>query len=325
MIISLIIPVFNSEKYLFDCLGSVFKQMNKDVELIIINDGSNDSSDSLINCFEKKLPYQLRDNFISIRQKNKGVSYCRNLGISLSKGRYIAFLDADDTLEENFFEKIISQININHPDIIQFNFNFWSNKKVKSGIDLKSGLKETSFELFLEVFNWNSWYPWSRVYKKELFSNHQFPIGYTFEDPAVIPFLFLKSKTIFILDEYLYNYRDNPSSITRGVNKEKIYKNMISLDCLLSTYLAQNHILFKVCFIHFFRIYLDYCFKYGGVKSLREGWSEYSCYYYNISRKNTKIIQSKAGRLFICVSFLSYFSYFIVKFASNVMSFLKNK
>lgn len=321
MILSLIIPFYNCELYILEAIESFLNQCVDNVEIILIDDGSTDRSLEILN----NKVNNSRKNIRIVSQENKGVSAARNLGIDLALGEYIAFLDADDTLEPDFFEKIVKQIKLYNPDIIQFNFNFWNDKKRKSGIKLTQGMQKTSFELLLNIFNFNSWYPWSRVYKKELFFDTSFPVGHTFEDPAVIPFLFIKSKNILILDDYLYNYRENVASITRSTEKEKVYKNMLSLDYLLSVYCSQNNILFKVCFIHFFRIYLDYCFMFGGLSSLKDGWSKYSHYYYEISKKYNDLINSKAGKLFILMKCFSYFSYFFVKSSSAFLNFLKKR
>ncbi|MDY6484736.1 glycosyltransferase family 2 protein [Acinetobacter faecalis] len=324
MYISLIIPVFNAELYLSECLDSIYEQITDEIEIIIVNDGSVDSSCFIIDKFLKKLSDDLKANVIYVEQENKGVSAARNLAIELASGDYIAFLDADDTLESNFFKKIIPQIKFYHPDIIQFNFNYLSCKKIKSGLILKDSIQENSFDFLLKIFNFNSWYPWARVYNKELFSNNLFPVGYTFEDPAVVPFLFIKAKNTLILSDCLYNYRENLSSITRSTEKHKIHKNLISLDYLLSIYCSQDNILFKVCFIHFFRIYLDYCFMNGGVNGLKDGWKKYGDHYFKISKNHKHLIKNKAGRLFIFIRYFSFFSYFIMKASSKIITFLKN-
>ncbi|MDM1269000.1 glycosyltransferase family 2 protein [Acinetobacter indicus] len=316
---SIIIPFYNCEGYISETLESLLNQYTNEVEVILINDGSNDNSLNIVNNFIK----HSKVNVSIVTQKNAGVSSARNLGIKLASGQYIGFLDSDDTLEPLYFEKIIQAIKKNEPDIVQFNFNYWGSNKYKSGINLHNGVYENSSNLLLEVFNWNSWYPWSRVYKREIFSDISFPLGFTFEDPAVVPFLFIKSKKILILDEYLYNYRENLSSITRGKDKEKIYKNMLSLENLLTIYCKQENDLFKICFVHFFRIYLDYCFLVDGLLGLKRGWSKYKAYYFEIAEKDKYLIKSKAGKLFISVKYLSYFSYFVMKVASNTMNFLK--
>lgn len=319
MILSIIIPFYNCESYISETLESLLNQCTNEIEVILINDGSNDNSLNIVNNYIK----YSKTNVSVVTKKNAGVSSARNLGIKLSSGQYIGFLDSDDTLEPLYFEKIIQAIKTNESDIVQFNFNYWDSNKYKSGIKLNSGVYQTSSNLLLEVFNWNSWYPWSRVYKRDLFLDISFPLGFTFEDPAVIPFLFIKSKKILILNDYLYNYRENLSSITRGKDKEKIYNNMLSLDNLLNIYCKQENDLFKICFMHFFRIYLDYCFLVDGLSGLKVGWDKYKDYYFEIAEKDKDLIKSKAGRLFISVNYFSYFSYFVMKISSNTMNLLK--
>lgn len=201
MILSIIIPVYNVEKFIFTTLQSVFNNLQKNIEVIIINDGSHDTSLEIITDYIKKLSSDKKVYVNIINQKNEGISYTRNKGISLAKGDYIAFLDSDDVLAQNYFDRIIPILKNHAPDILQFDFSLFKKsheEDINSGLRMKSiGLKETSENIFLEVFNYNSWYPWSRIYKRELFNDIKFPLGYTFEDPAIIPFIFLKAKNIF--------------------------------------------------------------------------------------------------------------------------------
>jgi glycosyltransferase involved in cell wall biosynthesis len=316
MILSLIIPVYNVEKFIYSTLKSVFYNIKDDIEVIIIDDGSVDKS----LCKIKKITENLESNiFITlISQKNMGISYTRNKGISIAKGEYISFLDSDDILSEEYFKKIIPILKEHSPDIIQFDFNLFkksAKEKINSGLRMKSfGLKESSKHILLEVFNYNSWYPWSRIYKRKLFNNIEFPLGYNFEDPAIIPFIFLKAKKVYFLNKPLYYYRINDSSITRSKSIESLSRNVISLEYLLDNYIKNynNNFLFSICFLHFFRIYLDYCYKSGGFNYLKKGWDKYS-YFMDICYNNKELLDNKAGSIFLKIRFLGSWSYFIMR------------
>ena len=99
--LSIIVPIYNVEKYLPRCIESILNQTFKDFELILVNDGSTDSSYEILKEYENKY-----DNFRVINQKNGGLSAAKNAGIKIAKGEYIAFLDSDDYLDKNFLETL---------------------------------------------------------------------------------------------------------------------------------------------------------------------------------------------------------------------------
>lgn len=111
--ISIIIPVFNSEKYLEECLNSIYIQTYKDIEIILINDGSTDKSIDIINKYKNKF-----EKFIYLEQENKGASEARNLGVKYSSGEYLLFIDADDYIEKKSLEMIYQKANSTDSDII---------------------------------------------------------------------------------------------------------------------------------------------------------------------------------------------------------------
>ena len=111
MELSFIVPVYNTEKYLEECISSIISQMTDRCELIIIDDGSTDSSGLLCDTF---LNYK---NVSVMHNRNSGPSYSRNMGIQLAKGRYVSFVDSDDLLNENSVSNILNWISTNNEDI----------------------------------------------------------------------------------------------------------------------------------------------------------------------------------------------------------------
>ena len=125
--ISVIVPVYNSEKYLKICFTSLLSQTIKDIEIIVINDGSQDNSDSIIRKYVKKYPSLFK--YIN-NKENKGLGYVRNLGIEKSSKKYIAFVDSDDYIEPNMFEKMVEECEKKDADVCECNFVWeWPNKQ----------------------------------------------------------------------------------------------------------------------------------------------------------------------------------------------------
>ena len=115
ILVSIVIPVYNVEDYLEQCLQSVINQTYKNLELIVINDGSTDSSGDIIERYVKKY-----NNIICVNQKNSGLSYSRNVGLDKSNGKYIYFLDSDDFLESETIAECVELAERENLDILQF-------------------------------------------------------------------------------------------------------------------------------------------------------------------------------------------------------------
>lgn len=121
VLLSIIVPVFNAEKYITRCIDSILSQTFNDYELILINDGSTDGTYDIL---EK---YRNNSKCIVLHQKNRGVSVARNVGIEIATGRFISFVDADDYLSNNYFDVLVPLLN-NNPQLVSFN-SFYEYKK----------------------------------------------------------------------------------------------------------------------------------------------------------------------------------------------------
>lgn len=282
MLLSLIIPIYNVEKYIHDCLDSVLKQLPPEVEVILINDGTPDNSMQVVYDTLDQLPEQKKKQFIIINQNNQGISATRNTGLKEAKGEYIAFLDSDDILLDDYFPTILHCINNHTIDIIQFKFLHFLHDKRKfksSNMSLKKIAQNNLNDgLLRDIFNENAWYPWVRVYKAELFKDIQFPIGYNFEDPAIIPYIFIKAKVVYLIDMPLYGYRSNPEGITQSLSNEVVKKNIQSINYLMSIYIesCKKNNIFIIPTIHFLRIYIEYIFNFYGFFAARKEWHRLS-------------------------------------------------
>ena len=160
--ISVIIPIFNAEKYISDCLESIINQTLKDIEIILINDGSNDKTEQIIKEYAKK-----DKRIIILKQKNKGAGAARNRGIQISKGEYISFIDSDDMFHFKTLE-------ISYENLIKFNSDIvlFYGKKFKHKKDIIINEKIESFKI--KNFTMKKWccVTWNRVWRASIIKNN---------------------------------------------------------------------------------------------------------------------------------------------------------
>lgn len=134
--ISVIVPVYNTEQYLETCLNSIINQTYKDIEIIVVNDGTKDNSQDIINRFSNKYP-QLIKSYI---KENGGLSDTRNYGIEKSTGQYITFIDSDDYISHDMLEKLYESIITNSADVsaCECFFQYSDDNKVRVGLNVKN-------------------------------------------------------------------------------------------------------------------------------------------------------------------------------------------
>ena len=210
-LISVIVPVYNAEKYIDRCLNSIVNQTYKNLEVILVDDGSTDNSKKIYDRFQKE------DNRIKvIYQNNKGASAARNLGIIISKGEYISFVDADDWVDLKYFEILYNNLIKNNADISCCdNLRTSKHKSVFSNISkiyiLDSTTNILKFYLEKELTS-----PWAKLYNKKFWKNNRFPIGKTNEDIFTIFKVFFEAKKVVYSNEKLYYYFKNPTSTTKS-------------------------------------------------------------------------------------------------------------
>jgi Glycosyltransferases involved in cell wall biogenesis len=235
MFISLIIPVYNVEQYLEDCLNSVVAQTFHDYEVICVNDGSTDGSKWILEEYQRKCP-QIK----IISQSNKGLSAARNAGIQAAKGDYLFFLDSDDWIEPNTLEMLARKQS--GEDLICFNgrrsFEDGTIEEPDSGIEEmqltgweyynKYALVSRKFHFVCSVL---------RLYRREylLQNNLFFENGIYHEDNLFTPVACYYAQTVKVIPDCLYTYRIREGSITTTINFKRI-KDLIWIDNKLATF-----------------------------------------------------------------------------------------
>lgn len=238
--VSLIIPVYNVEKYLVKALKSVENQTMKNIEVIIVNDGSTDGSLKIIEEFALKNPH-----FHIINQENQGLSAARNRGLRESKGDYIAFMDSDDYIAHDFLESLYKAAIKNNADIACCNFNFYFPEKdiriympftsIPGTCSNTKALKKLILDFGIHYFAWN------KLCKRSLFFENgiEFYDMY-FEDIATSPRLFYHANKIVLLGRALYNYTNRKFSILSTINVDKINDFIKSLGVIRNFFENQN-------------------------------------------------------------------------------------
>ena len=207
--ISVIVPVYNTEKFLSQCLGSIVNQTYKNLEILIIDDGSPDKSDAV---YEK---YAMQDNRIKIiKQKNAGISAARNAGLRFATGDWVHFVDSDDYLDIDYYEKMICAAQDINPDIIaggviSQNSNLY-NIQYKTRCILFSNT-----EKFMQTNALKNCTVWRYIFKREFLTqnNMKFAVGKIFEDMLYIPNAILRAKCIVTVPGANYHYIFNPDSL----------------------------------------------------------------------------------------------------------------
>lgn len=247
--VSVIVPVYNMESYLERCMDSLVNQTLKDIEIIVINDGSVDNSLKILNKYKKKYPEKVQ----IINQQNAGISVARNNGLKLATGKYVGFVDSDDFVDLNMFKHLYDECNKTDADIMVCNYKkYYTDTEKYDLVDVVKNIHCNNLYEEPSLINSIYYAPWNKLYKRSLFDDILFPVNKKYEDINAILKVFLKAKNIGKLDEYLYFYRINSSGETLTINKKisdivYILKDLVVWCKKLSKYSLLESELEKLC------------------------------------------------------------------------------
>ncbi|MCC0783692.1 glycosyltransferase [Clostridioides sp. ES-S-0108-01] len=259
MKVSIIIPVYNVEKYLEKCLYSAVNQTLKDIEIIIVNDGSTDSSFKILDKYKYK-----NENIIIINQTNKGISGARNNGLKFASGEYVYFLDSDDYIELEAMELCYNTAKKNNSEIVVFDSTVFNESGIVGNIErkmLNGEVTLTGKNLFNILVDNNFVYAatWMNFFKKSFLNKFEitFYEGIIYEDILHTVKSLVLSDRITYLPMKLYNYRRREESVTtKPLTVKNIDGHYISSKELYN-FLEQN------------KVYLDQKTKRTLVKMIR--------------------------------------------------------
>ncbi|MGO5473359.1 glycosyltransferase [Streptococcus hyointestinalis] len=221
-LLSVIVPVYNVEKYLKRCLESILVQSWNNYEIILVDDGSTDRSAQICDSYAEK--YEM---IRVIHKENNGLSDTRNRGIEQASGEYVYFPDSDDWLEPNTFSDLSDVIEELTYDIISFNREFVTSEEEKL-VSAKPRIQKLSGkQALLEMLKQGdvTGFANDKIYRKNLFLDNdiEFPVGKYYEDLGTNYKLFLKSTKVYVTNQKYYHYLiANPDSITQSWNEQKL-------------------------------------------------------------------------------------------------------
>lgn len=216
--VSIIVPAYNVEAYVDACLSSLIEQNTRYLyEIIVVNDGSTDHTLNRITKYTNNPLVKIID------KNNGGVSSARNSGLLNSHGKYISFVDADDIVEPNYVESLVSVAKKTDADIVQGNYRILS--------DLKSDDKKNLENIkIIKPFSSLNGYPWGKIYKASLFNKIKFPENFWFEDTMMMYRIWPNAKVVYSTSNVIYNYRINLDGIVQTSRS-----NLKALDSLYIT------------------------------------------------------------------------------------------
>lgn len=339
--ISIVIPIYNDEKYISQCLNSIINQTYKNIEIILIDDGSTDNSKNICDEYAKK------DKRVKVfHQKNSGVSKARNKGLDNITGDYVMFVDSDDWLEPNACEVLIEKIVNERLDVLIFNFyNEYSAKSVKNKAytyNIKDDnfinkmqakvlapmMKIPDFDVNFIGFTWN------KIVSSKAIDNHKFPFENKkaiFEDVIFYYTLFEKTKKIGLCNEYLYHYRiadittmkNNKDFVSICDNIQNEIRKLSDKHSYDIYYYTSLHIRTILDFCTLMNVYINNKFFNNGLLKKRKliKFELEKQYYKDAVFGLQNIYLTK--RLKIYKFLIKYKLYLLLVFANNIERFLK--
>lgn len=215
--ISVIVPVYNAEKYLDSCIQSVLKQTYPNWELILIDDGSKDESGAIADRYK-----QTENRIQVVHQQNAGVSAARNQGLDMATGDYIVFLDADDELTTDCLNKLLKNAVENHADIVAGKCSSDRNLTNPSGeITVWRGEEALKNALMDNPFTYSAC---AKLFHRECIENTRFVPEIKINEDSYFIFQLLTKKTTFVgIEDEIYVYKENPDSASRAVFSDKFF------------------------------------------------------------------------------------------------------
>lgn len=208
-LVSVVVPIYNVESYLEQCIISIIEQSYKFLEIILVNDGSTDSSGMICDQYANK-----DDRVKVIHKKNGGLSDARNAGLEIASGTHICFIDSDDFIQDQFIERLLNLCIDHKADIAQCDFKkvgytFKDSDPKQVNVSTFTG-RQMNLALY-QGYHMKHIVAWNKIYKIELFQGIRYPYGKINEDEATTYLLFDRAKSVVVTNEKLYydRYREN--------------------------------------------------------------------------------------------------------------------
>ena len=223
--ISLIVPIYNSQNYLEKCIKSLISQTLKDIQIILINDGSTDNSEKIIKSFDD-------ERIVYISKNNEGIGKTRNLGIDKATGEFLAFVDSDDYLNEHFCEYMYQKAVNDDCDLVVC--DFFEDHNTLVGIKFKD-FKDTNLRETPELINYINLGPCNKLYKKSLFDDksNRFEENLKYEDAPFVVKMLVSANRIGKVNDYLTYYVIHSNSETT-IRDKRMYDILEITDIIVN-------------------------------------------------------------------------------------------
>ena len=230
--ISVIVPVYNVKSYLYKCIDSILNQTYSNIEIILIDDGSID------NCGEICDEYADKDDRIKvIHKKNEGVSKAREDGVKIAQGKYIAFVDGDDWVEDDYITTLYTKVKEYEADWISCNFNEVNGDKYKNAkLIEKEEIVTNVYNLYKDYFDskFYAYVIWGKLFRTSLLRDYKFQRIKIGEDTCCMIDVFLKTKKAVLIEYKGYNYYMRENSATNHIRNKDIYDRLLSINYINS-------------------------------------------------------------------------------------------
>lgn len=209
-LISVIVPVYNAEQYIDRCIKSIQNNTYKNIEIILVNDGSNDNSGKICDKYAKE-----DDRIVVIHKKNAGTAAARNDALDIAKGEYIAFCDNDDYISPFFYEYMLKAIKADDADVVVCEMTRENDKLLYNQETnyICEAVNKHDFILGTYTGDWTrNTAPWNKMYKKQLFDKIRFPAGKGYEDAYTTYRLLFQANKIIYINQVMYCWYMNTES-----------------------------------------------------------------------------------------------------------------
>ena len=323
-LISVIVPIYNVEKYIEQCLNSLIDQTYKNIEIILIDDGSIDESGNICDVFMEK-----DERIRVIHKENGGVSSARNAGLDVAKGKWICFVDPDDYVERQYCYLLLEKAKEKNADIVLCGYHRVVNEKLN---DINSTYKQsvyTARQYMINTLNPQTAFGFChmKLYKKECIDCIRFNESIKVGEDALFNIMVSNNiSTFFFLDKMLYNYRVHSNSVVRKFDQNYVekYANSLNLckEYLLNNYAGDAEIMqnyYNYVVYHVMLIAVNYCYNPKNIADGKEKSLKKICNYenfkYSIKNSDYKNISITRKIMLFCLkNKLYHLAGFICKF-----------
>lgn len=222
-LLSIIIPTYNNAEFIAPALASLLAGLTNEVEIIIVNDGSTDGTDSVITEFIRMAP---AEQVTYIRQENQGVAAARNIGIAQATGKYIAFVDGDDLVSHDYYCVLLPLLRTEEYDLVEFKLtrdpDAISSRQNGTMVEIakeESVVSESDYSALVPTFRASQWHLLNKIFHRRIIGNEKCEAHRRYEDLILVPFQYFKCRKILKIDAVLYYYRINPAGITENIQE----------------------------------------------------------------------------------------------------------